>query len=36
MGHARVNVTNISDKDYADWLAKHKTAATTRMARAGQ
>lgn len=34
MGHAWVNVTNISDQEYADWLAKHKPA--TRMARAGQ
>jgi len=34
MGHAWVNITNISDKEYADWLAKHKP--TTRMARAGQ
>jgi hypothetical protein len=23
MGHAWVNVTNISDKEYADWLAQH-------------
>jgi hypothetical protein len=34
MGHAWVNVTNISDQEYADWLAKHKPA--TRTARAGQ
>ncbi len=35
MGHAWVNVTNISDKDYADWLAKHKPVKTA-MARVGQ
>ena len=35
MGHAWVNVTNISDKDYADWLEKHKPAAA-RMARTVQ
>ena len=35
MGHAWVNVTNISDKEYADWLAKHKPA-EQKMARAGQ
>jgi hypothetical protein len=34
MGHAWVNVTNLSDQEYADWLAKHKPA--NRMARAGQ
>jgi hypothetical protein len=34
MGHAWVNVTNISDQEYADWLAKHKPA--NRMARGGQ
>jgi len=34
MGHAWVNVTNISDQEYADWLAKHKPA--SRMARGGQ
>lgn len=34
MGHAWVNVTDISDKDYADWLAKHKPA--VQMTRAGQ
>jgi len=28
MGHAWVNVTNISDKEYADWAAKHKNANT--------
>ena len=26
MAHAWVNVTNISDQDYADWLAAHKPA----------
>jgi len=35
MGHAWVNVTNISDKEYADWLANHKSG-SGRMARAGQ
>jgi hypothetical protein len=34
MGHAWVNVTNISDEEYADWLAKHKPA--TKMASIGQ
>jgi hypothetical protein len=34
MGHAWVNVTNISDQEYTDWLAKHKT--NTKMARGGQ
>ena len=29
MGHAWVNVTNISDEEYADWLAKHKPAPKT-------
>lgn len=29
MGHAWVNVTNISDAEYADWAAKHKTATRT-------
>jgi hypothetical protein len=24
MGHAWVNVTNLTDQEYADWLAKHK------------
>jgi hypothetical protein len=33
MGHAWVNVTNISDQEYNDWLAKHKPA--TKMASAG-
>jgi hypothetical protein len=27
MGHAWVNVTNLTDQEYADWLAKHKAAA---------
>ena len=35
MGHAWVNVTNISDQEYADWLAKHKPA-ELKIARAGQ
>ena len=26
MGHAWVNITNISDQEYADWLASHKPA----------
>jgi hypothetical protein len=34
MGHAWVNVTNISDQEYNDWLAKHKPP--TKMASAGQ
>jgi len=34
MGHAWVNVTNISDQEYADWAAKHKAGA--KMARGGQ
>jgi hypothetical protein len=34
MGHAWVNITNISDQEYTDWLAKHKT--NTKMARGGQ
>lgn len=34
MGHAWVNVTNISDKEYSDWLAQHKS--NTKMARGGQ
>jgi hypothetical protein len=32
MGHAWVNVTNISDKEYADWLAKHKPAPQSKSA----
>jgi hypothetical protein len=35
MGHAWVNITNISDKEYADWQAAHKAGAS-KMARAGQ
>jgi hypothetical protein len=27
MGHAWVNVTNLTDQEYADWVAKHKAAA---------
>jgi hypothetical protein len=27
MGEAFVNVTKLSDQEYADWLAKHKPAA---------
>jgi hypothetical protein len=27
MGHAWVNITNISDREYADWLAAHKPSA---------
>ena len=34
MGEAFVNMTNISDQEYADWLAKHKSAGGT--ARGGQ
>jgi hypothetical protein len=34
MGHAWVNVTDISDQEYADWLAKQK--ASTKSNRAGQ
>ncbi len=34
MGHAWVNVTNISDKEYADWAARQKTPVT--VTRAGQ
>jgi hypothetical protein len=34
MGHAWVNMTYISDQEYADWVAKHKPAVQT--ARAGQ
>jgi hypothetical protein len=30
MGHAWVNVTNISDEEYAEWLATHKTARGAR------
>jgi hypothetical protein len=30
MAHAWVNVTYISDADYAQWAAKHKTAASAR------
>jgi hypothetical protein len=29
MGEAFVNITNISDEEYADWLAKHKPASKT-------
>jgi hypothetical protein len=29
MGEAFVNITNISDQEYADWLAKHKMEAQT-------
>ncbi len=29
MGHAWVNVTNISDEEYAEWLAQHKPAPKT-------
>jgi hypothetical protein len=29
MGHAWVNVTNISDEEYAEWLAQHKLAPKT-------
>jgi hypothetical protein len=28
MGHAWVNVTNITDEEYADWVAKHKSTQT--------
>ncbi len=34
MGHAWVNITNISEKEYAEWEASHK--AKTTMSRAGQ
>ena len=29
MGHAWVNVTYISDEEYAEWLAQHKPAPKT-------
>jgi hypothetical protein len=29
MGHAWVNITNISDKEYSDWVAAHKPARAT-------
>jgi len=35
MGHAWVNVTNLTDQEYADWLAKHKPA-TVKRASLGQ
>ncbi len=30
MAHAWVNVTNISDEDYQDWLVRHKPLARVR------
>jgi hypothetical protein len=29
MGTAFVNVTNLSDQEYADWISKHKSAGST-------
>jgi hypothetical protein len=29
MAHAWVNVTYVSDEDYKEWAAKHKTARAT-------